>query len=228
MQLELDPREVPVDAAPLSASHTLSPKLRAFGFVPDVTVLRPGDLILVRPIRPTIASRVIEFAQTRAGFVPDNARWTHAAVHLYDGMVIEAAKRPGIVQRRLEEDVPKNVMRIRRVPGFSNTDMYEMALRATTKLGQKYANVNILMLGLAMLQGLWKSARYPSERSINICSVVHSDAYSAYTGRILEGCSIENPPTPAHLSATRSLVDVDVGWRKLKARAAWPHPTTPD
>jgi hypothetical protein len=63
---------------------------RAFGFVPDVSLCKPGDLILSRSRKLGLIERQIVKTQANIGFGLNDARWTHAAIFLYADFVAEA------------------------------------------------------------------------------------------------------------------------------------------
>ncbi|MFG1359638.1 hypothetical protein [Xanthobacter pseudotagetidis] len=190
-------------------------KCRDFGHVPDVTAMQPGDLVLFGAVKPTWNGRIVVDAQRRGGFAEQDCQWSHVAVYLYDWYVVEALPWHGVIQRNILEYVPGFRMRIRRAPALAMEDRYRIALRALSMFGQGYSHLGIGLLYLDLLRGLWSAEKVVSSPRINICSRVFHDAHAAITRRQLRECPFDRVVTPAHLSATPDLDDVEVGWAKI-------------
>lgn len=214
-QRVLDPTAVGTVAGDLPLA-VAPPGVRAFGHVPDLNSLLPGDLILFSPVSPRWTTRVVASAQRRAGFPQEHCRWTHAAVFLFDSLLVEALPWRGVVQSSLLDYVLGHRMRVRRAPGLVLEERYRVALRALSMLGQDYAHRGIFILSLDLLRGAWAPRRAMSSRAINICSRVFHDAYVETTRHLLDGCPLDSPATPAHLSATKDLEDVEVAWATIR------------
>ena len=78
----LDPTNIDSDNCRNWVPHTLHAEVRKFGFYPDVSLLKPGDLILVRNLDGNITHKVIEAVQMNLGYHERDYRWHHAAVYL--------------------------------------------------------------------------------------------------------------------------------------------------
>jgi len=200
-------KEVSVDILPDSA--------RKFGHVPDFSQCKAGDLILFRRPSPDFFARKISWIQARGGFAPEDNCWTHAAVFLEEDFVVEAVPGPGVQTRSLYSDIPHRILRVRRRIQLSEIDRYRIALRALRMFGARYSSGAALSLGWEMYAGLWNRIGFSKFGTVVICSKVFYDAYTEITRSLLKGCPIDTPVTPAHLSATSDLEDVDVGWLKL-------------
>ena len=213
-QAELDPQQpiVPLGERSILA---LPAHVRRFGYVPDLTGCLPGDLILFRSHHPNITGRTIAAAQLAGGINAEHSRWTHAAIFLSDDFVVEASPITGVAQRTLYADIPDKILRIRRQPALTEIERYRVALRALRMLGARYSYGAAISTGWYLLNGLWSEPSITSLGPAVICSNVFSDAYSDVTRKLLSGCPIDFPVTPAHLSATPDLQDIQVGWLKL-------------
>ena len=211
-QIVVDPR----DLGFLSQSTPFSPVppgARAFGYVPDLRACLPGDLVLLRKIEPDIFGKSI--AKAQGEFSPDDARWTHAAVYLYDDLIVEAVPFGGVKTRSLYTDVPNRVLRVRRRRDLISDDRYKIALRALSMLGHRYSYLAALMIGWRSGLSHWDRLGIANVGPVIICSKVFHDAFVEITRSLLQGCSIDRPVTPAHLSATADLDDVAIGWVRL-------------
>jgi hypothetical protein len=213
-QITVDPdnRGELTDASPFTP---IPPRAREFGFVPNLRECLPGDLILFRDITPGFFGRSISNAQRQ--FSEEDAQWTHAAVYLYDDLVVEAVPFRGVRTRSLYTDIPNRIWRVRRQPDLSESLRYKIALRALSMLGSRYSLSAALAIGWRTQTGIWDRIGTPSFGPVIICSKVFHDAYVEITRSLLQGCSIDQAVTPAHLSATIDLQDVPVRWIKLIA-----------
>ena len=193
----------------------LPPQTRTFGFVPDLGVCEPGDLILSCSVVPGFIERRIVRAQINAGFGADDSRWTHAAVYLYEDFIAEADPWQGVRSRSLYSDVPGSFFMVRRRPGLTNAERYKIALCAQRMLGMRYDLGAALSLGLqARLSAMWNRYWVQRMKRVTICSQVFYDAHAEITRHFLDGCSTD-VVMPGHLSATTDLDDILVPWLTL-------------
>jgi hypothetical protein len=210
----LDPSTLAPVAGAASVSILPTP-LRRLGHAPAVDALLPGDLLLFRPAATTLTARAIGRAQLAAGFAPDHAQWTHAAIFLYDDVMVEALPIRGVVQSSLYTRFPGHLMLVRRRPGLDEHVRYRTALWALGRIGKRYSHFGIVSLGWDLLRGLWSDTNLADNRQVVICSQVFADAQGEMAGKRLAGCPYAGATTPAHLSATMDLDDIEVGWKKL-------------
>jgi len=209
-QIEIDPanRGSLATGTPIAE---LSRSVIRFGYVPDLRQCEPGDVILFRDAMPKISSKIISYAQG-GSHVGAHARWTHAAIYLYDDQIVEAVPFPGVRTRSLYDDVPKmRIFRVRRRPGLSLQLRYVIALRALSMLHSRYSFKAAFGIGWRSL-GISSKVGAMSFGRVIICSKVVSDAYLERTRHLFQGCYPDHPVTPAHLSATTDLYDVPVPW----------------
>jgi hypothetical protein len=214
-QIEIDPARAKGDSRGDARIPILPPATRGFGFVPNLSQLMPGDLILSRSTSPGFIDSRIAAAQTSGGFSPSDARWTHAAVFVYDDQIVEALPFKGIVQQSIYGYVPTEIMRVRRKPDLSDGDRLKIAFYAMKNLGRRYGHGDALAVGIDLAKGLWSKGALTTNRFIVICSQLYFDAILEVTHRRLANCPTESPTTPAHLSATTDLLDTSVDWHRV-------------
>ena len=194
----------------------IPPGVRAFGYILEIGQLRPGDLLLFSTIKPTHIAKAISAAQRNSGFSDEDARWTHAAVHIADGRMVEAVPVGGVQLGFLFDRILTSLVCVRRRAGLTKLQRAEICINALSRLGQGYS-----------LSYIWRIRELLSSRirwdpihnddAPNICSMLYSDAFIAATKDLVVADKWSGI-SPAHLSATERLADVKVDWLRLPQR----------
>ena len=185
-----------------------------FGLFPNIDEWKPGDLLLFHdPRKLSLVSHLIVRAQQRE-YNLEHARWHHAAVYVGEGFICEANMIGGVRRRPLHAYVGEHWIRVRRDSNLNELDGYKLAIRAMTRLGQRYDFGAILRLIGQFIGGFWKPATLALNSKGAICSRLYELAYWAAAGRILYNTD-GRPIIPADLSLTDQLVDVAVNWRRI-------------
>jgi hypothetical protein len=214
-QITLLPSDEAVPGAIWIPPGPIPSRLRAFGKFPNVEQWLPGDLLLVSSLKPNLITRQTITAQERGGYGIDDARWQHAAVYVGEGYVTEASLH-GVRYAPIYPYLGNHLIRLRRPVGLTADDRWRIAVQAAVRTNEKYGLVSIASLFAYSFVGLWTRRRgfsVAQARSV-ICSQLYSDAYSRVTGRLIA------PPaagtiTPAALSATPELEDVNISWLSI-------------
>lgn len=216
-QLVLDPSVVDKAIQQWTPTEPLSIAVRKFGFVPDIGLWRPGDLLLFSKVQKNFLQRAIVKTQQRS-FDAEHARWHHAAVYIGDFRICEATLT-GVSVQEIYNYVPGHLIRARRCPILANDleGSYDVVVAALIRLNRWYSMAAAISVWSRSLWGSLGKLHYgfAGPRS-HICSHLYADSFSQATKRPLKngGGSI---PTPAHLSAATELKDVASNWRRIVA-----------
>jgi len=174
----------------------------------------PGDLILVHALNPGLGSRAIIQVQTSGGHHPDDAKWHHAAVYIGAFQICEARVSGGVRLTYLYDYVGTHELRVRRDLALAPADQWKVVVSVLSKLQSSYGRMAALRLWWQSTRGFWHPVQSYGDARAIICSQLYADAYALVTGRLLMQGRI-GLPTPADLSLTSVLTDVQVDWVRL-------------
>lgn len=194
--------------------HTLPPRVREFGYVPDLNQLRPGDLVLFSAVKPRRRSRAIVRSQRDAGHHEADARWHHAAVYVGDSEICEAVVWRGVHLASLYDSVETHLLRFRRDPRLTDHDSWRVAVNALRFLRRRYGLAALFRIWQQTRLGFWRPDIRHKKLRARICSELYADAYTLTTGRMLMRGTL-NILTPAELSVTAALADIQVDWLQI-------------
>ena len=179
-------------------------------YVPNFDDWLPGDIVLVERDEEG-TGRSLEIGQTisfnrlmRAG-----SRWSHAALYLGGGDIVEAIPRHGVVRRSIWNHCQTRAIRVRRLPSPVVTE--RMAQRvadfAETFVGRRYSLKEVLRSKLV-------PNRRPDVMEL-YCSTFIGLAVAGITQLMLWDGPEQLPLYPAILAAHPDLADVPLLWRHL-------------
>jgi hypothetical protein len=192
--------------------------IRDTGAYPDISILQPGDLLLVSPVEPSVTARMIIWAQ-RQVHDAEHAQWMHAALYLGENAVVEI-DGGGVRVSSLFKYVLTHRMLFRRVLDAANQDIdpisgYRIALAALKQFRRRYAYENILVTAYDCLSLKANTGQLRSVRSQgSICSDFFNEVVFATTNRPAAPV-VRLPLQPADLSASPLMRDLSVGWASL-------------
>jgi len=176
---------------------------------PNTRQLRPGDIILFRPLKPTVSQYLIRRFQKGVQF-------THAALYLSnDSIICEAIPGRGVTFSDLEGKLKKSCLFVRRVPGIHDRDRERMAKAAADLRGDRYAFEDVFRKALEPLLKKSPSASMAARKGV-ICSTLCEHAILMRSkGTVQIRKFRDQVISPADLLASEALVDVSIGWCRV-------------
>jgi len=196
-------------------------QLSEFALYPNVDEWCPGDLLLIRHLKPDHLSHCIRYLQVKAGY-PSHAFWTHAAIYVGDGWRIceakvQAAPLPqGDVRLTALWDYCNNktVLKVRR-PKVSRDAAWLIVVEAVSQIRQRYDVKGTLKLvaEIVLSSKHWAGVNAAEVATPLVCSTLYADAYSRVTSRLLgerNGMCL-----PALLGKSNQFTDVPLYWRRI-------------
>ncbi|MBV1864896.1 MAG: hypothetical protein KUG74_10725 [Rhodobacteraceae bacterium] len=208
----LDPNCAPVESEEGTVPGLLPSRVRKFGYYPNIASFHSGDVLLFEPRSPTRISRAISKSQKEL-FADDHARWTHAAIYIGEGMIVEALPFRGVVDGHVSDYLPSHNIRVRRFDVKKEADQYRISIGAMKRRGRSYDLHKIPRIAKSLINVSDLTNGYGQRHTI--CSQVCFDSILEATKVPLDECPLDGPVVPAHLSNTASLQDVPVGWVKI-------------
>jgi hypothetical protein len=181
--------------------------------------LLPGDVLLFAPVKPDLGQEAIGEFQLRSGSPSEHACFTHAALYLdLDHLICESVPFHGVRYSSLERKLERNHLLVRRWPALEIRHRHAIAITAARLLETPYDWKSPL---LAKLKESWGANwNKEAERGL-VCSRLCDRSISiALLAEGFEDVSFHSAPgkfvTPAVLSETPKLVDVEIGWRSAR------------
>lgn len=230
---ELDPAQASAQAAQNGDlvynkfAGAVPDDVMSFGFLPDLSVLKPGDIILVQPKEPPPSpTDPIAFAKAAssgdvAWAIQDvqkrfqrgaNAKWVHVALYLGRDLVVEATP-PCVGVNAFSRYGPTHRIRVRRFPKLAPRLAYDACVEAMRRIGESYDVAAVL--GLAQVYAGRATPKPELIKKSFICSELVQLAYYHGASKVIVNLGNTRTPTPADLAASPLLEDVNVGWRAL-------------
>jgi hypothetical protein len=210
------------DIPNITAAH------RSFGYLPDVSSLRPGDLLLIQRIGGAdIGTSAIRFAQRNKRVATSD--FTHAGIYAGQWRVFEANPKTNISTGRLIDWIPNSKILVRRPVIFNGLPELEgrmlgaelaleaAMLQSTGRYGMKAALDVGLRLVLGRIPGLDHTPAEMRNDSI-ICSGLYAKCFAITMRQSLlsaEQIRTDEPITPELLARLPSLETIEVNWRNL-------------
>lgn len=187
------------------------------GRYPATGLLLPGDVLLFAPIKPSPSQETIRLIQSKWGAAPEHARFTHAALYVgLDHLLCESIPNRGVTYSPLWQRIGAACLLVRRWPGLTLSQRQQIARVAVRLLGRPYGWKSGLLESLKRGWG----ARWDQHVTRGlVCSRLCDRSLSTALlelGLPADQVALHRSPsqwtTPADLSATPRLTDVEVGW----------------
>jgi hypothetical protein len=220
----VDPKALSTESAP---DGPLPVFMRKKGVFPDQDRMLIGDLVLVSPHAPKAHQTAIRSMQSKR-YDEAHAQWTHAAVYIGEGKLCEATTK-GVVVSELNELFSDYSVRFRRFQSDDVGHRFKIAIGALREMTKPYDWSRIKEFAKEVVQKVktspFKAERTsrPVERTAHICSALYCEAFHFSVGRFPVRSNVY-PVSPADLSASNSISDVDLSWLRIPASPTHPKP----
>lgn len=216
--LYLNPRKLQTNSVVNPRNTLIDKSVRAFGFLPNIGELKPGDLLLFCSLKEKYLSKLIQSTQ-QSGHALIDSCWSHAAVYTGDEFTVCDSRieknifNSGVKVRNIFPYIGNHLIRVRR-PNLERDDQWRMVVNAMADIGARYSFLSAFKI---FLQGLKAKENTSSSR---ICSQLYAEAYLKTTAVMIANYRQRNAITPASLSSSLKLTDVPVTWSRIDSSQA--------
>jgi cell wall-associated NlpC family hydrolase len=137
--------------------------------------------------------------------------WTHAAIYVGDGDVVDATGKFGIDRQSIWAYVESRRTTLRRIddPSISRADIDNIAACAKAHIGEPYSVLQVVLAKLG-----WRVAQTPNRNAL-YCSTFAGLVVAEATGIELASKRAYQPLFPAVLAAHPDLTTVPLEWRNI-------------
>lgn len=208
---------------------------REFGLLPDMRSWLDGDVILFSP-RPVHLARetrskseTVRTTQERLGYSPAHSLWTHAAVYIGNGEIVEAnwsrdSRRNPVRRAEVSRYVPDAYVRRRTADELSGLQRAAIVLAALVRCGEDYAiNAALEIYAKALAHKYFRPVpRFLRRRVASglVCADIVSSSYDQAMRGPTFSAEDDAIIVPATLSATSILRDAEIEWCSLPRAAS--------
>lgn len=196
----------------------------AFGRLPDMSTWRLGDVVLMAPNGDS--SRLggaIREVQHRHGFGGSDSSWTHAALFVGNGEVVDVTSSARLSASRVKVEhmslfVPRARLRLRSSPFLTDAQRSAIAERGR-KMSTTAMSYSPWKAFLLAVDAYGATEFRNSRKLLNqvVCSDIVALAYDGILRRPVFGTAERPSILPATLSATDFLADSPVSWCAIPA-----------
>lgn len=173
-----------------------------------------GDVLLFEAVG---SSHVIAWVQARRQYSRSAAKWSHAAIYVGDGLIVEAIKGVGVVSRGLHAySVERCVLRLHcgRLTAAERAGVVEEARK---QVGQPYSSKKVYYLAASLLarRGRYERRRTEDEirrvEALIVCSDVIQMAY-------IVGASRHAAPNAQHYRGAQAITPAALAMSEIFTR----------
>lgn len=176
--------------------------------VPNFSDWQPADIVLVGNDR-TLAGNAIVASQyaSLSGATRAGAQYTHAALYVGNGLLVDATAGAGIAERSVWDYCQFRMLALRRVPGLSRVQADNIVIKARSHLGKSYS-----WLGVIASKLIPQTEPNPDRL---YCSTLVGLVVAQGSGRKLASIPRYKPLHPGTLAGHWGLDRVDLEWRPI-------------
>ena len=180
-------------------------------YVPNLSDWEPGDLILMEGVG--VSGVVIQTGQAISGRAMALASgWSHAAVYVGSGMVVDATLTAGIQQQSLWNYVQHRAITVRRLQASvaaASPAGTSIAIAASRHVGKPYSLMQAVLGKLG-----WPASLVPDPNAL-YCSTFVGLVIAQATSVVLWSDPAFQPLFPGSIAAHPDLEKVQLHWRNI-------------
>lgn len=180
-------------------------------YVPNLSDWEPGDLILIEGVG--VSGVVIQTGQAISGRAMALASgWSHAAVYVGSGMVVDATLTAGIQQQSLWNYVQHRAITVRRLQAsvaVASPAGTSIAIAASRHVGKPYSLMQAVLGKLG-----WPASLAPDPNAL-YCSTFVGLVIAQATSVVLWSDPAFQPLFPGSIAVHPDLEKVQLHWRSI-------------